>query len=369
MRHQFHNPTQIHWLSWRHLEELIPPPPLKVLIIVGKSSGARASELRNQLSSYDSTVLGDVPSDPTDVSVQAALDQVRSCHPEWIIAVGGGSVLDTAKAAAVLANHRGPLVDYIRGERLIESPGIPLVAVPTTAGSGSEVTPYASLTDSESKQKISLSHWFLYPRHAVLDPSLTLSCSPQQTAISGMDALAHAIEGYWSKRSTVVTDATALAAARLISEALPMAHGSPENENARCKMIEGSVLAGLTISNARTTAAHAVSYPLTVNFGVPHGLACAMLLPPFIRYNDGTMAVDKERQLLNQLGLATMGQLADTVEDLKDQINLPRRLSDLGLSKTDLPTIIDNGFRPDRMSNNPRDVSAAELGVILETIL
>ena len=314
-------------------------------------------------------ILPNISADPSIESVQAVTETVRTEAPDWIIAMGGGSVLDTAKAAAVIATNQGEVAAYLHGQLQVESPGIPLIAVPTTAGSGSEVTPYASITDTQKMQKVSLTHDHLYPKYALLDPSLTITLTRRQTAVSGMDALSHAIEGYWSNRSTSVTDSLALAAAELIMSALGEAYRSLADINARRRTLEGSMLAGLTISNAMTTAVHAVSYPMTVFFHVPHGLACSMLLPPVIRYNAGAMGRDKEHRFLGNLGLSSMDQLAEAVAHLQEQLDLPVRLRDLGLTRNHIATIVENGFRPDRMSNNPREITASDLTALLETIL
>lgn len=349
---------------------MLPAPPLKVIIIAARSSQSWAEQLCNQwLPGYEVAILPDVPADPTAVSVQAVIDAVKTQRPDWIIALGGGSVLDAAKAAAILAENDGGVIAHLRGELQIQLPGIPLIAVPTTSGSGSEVTPYASITDSQKMRKISLAHDYLYPKFALLDPTLTTTLTRRQTAVSGMDALSHAIEGYWSNLSSSVTDAYALVAAKLMMSSLPQAYRSAEDLNARRLTMEGGMLAGLAISNARTTAVHAVSYPMTVFFHVPHGLACAMLLPPMIRFNSGAMKREKEEHLLKNLELNSMNRLAEAVEHLQEQLDLPVRLRDLGLGKHHIATIVENGFRPDRMSNNPRQITAGELGALLETIL
>ena len=369
LKERFHNPTDIRWSCWQHVGEMLPAPNLKILIIAARSSQARAEQLCNQwLPGYDVEILPNVPADPTTVSVEAVIQTVKTQHPDWIIAMGGGSVLDTAKAAASLAVNPGDVVKYLRGQLQIKLPGIPLIAVPTTAGSGSEVTPYASITDSHKMSKISLSHDYLYPKYALLDPSLTLSLTRRQTAISGMDALCHAIEGYWSNRSTPATDSHALAAAKLLLSALPNAYRNPDDINPYRLAMEGSMLAGLTISHARTTAVHAVSYPMTVYFHIPHGLACSMLLPSFIRYNSGAMKQEKEMNLLTCLGFNSMHQFAEAVEYLQEELDLPVRLGDLGLSRTHIATIVDNGFRPDRMNNNPRKITSDELAALIESI-
>lgn len=370
MSRRFFNPTDIRWLSWQEISAVLPETPVKILVIAARSSQSRADQLYSRwLSDYQVDILPNVPADPTIDSVQSVVDSVRDTRPDWIVAIGGGSVLDTAKAASVVAKNQGDVLDHLRGDIQIQSPGIPLIAVPTTAGSGSEVTPYASITDLCKMRKVSLSHDYLYPRYAVIDPTLTNSLTRQQTAVSGMDALSHALEGYWSNQSTPVTDAHALAAAKLMLTTLANAYSDVEDTGARQSVMEGSMLAGLTISNAKTTAVHAVSYPMTVYYHIPHGLACSMLLPVLIRYNAGAMTRGKEQHLLSALGYTSMNDLAEAIEHLKKLLDMPSRLRDLGLKKADIATIVDNGFRPDRMNNNPRLISTAELTALLITIL
>ena len=178
---------------------MLPAPPLRILIIAARSSQPWADQLCSELlPGYEVVFLPNVAADPMAVSTQTVIDFVNNECPDWIIAIGGGSVLDTAKAAALLASNHGSVLAPLRGELQIKLPGIPLIALPTTGGSGSEVTPYASITVAHNMRKISLAHDYLYPRFAVLDPSLTLTLTRRQTAVSGMDALSHAIEGYWS---------------------------------------------------------------------------------------------------------------------------------------------------------------------------
>lgn len=362
----FRNPTEVLWTNWEDAASLIPDTNSRVFIATGHSSRPRAEKLAKLLSGIHETEISpDITADPTADSVMELTSLIRRQQYDWVIAIGGGSVLDSAKAAAALACQPNTVHDYLRGSRTIENPGVPLVAIPTTAGSGSEVTPYASITDRQTMKKQSLTHDNLYPRYAVLDPALTVSLPPRQTAISGLDALCHSIEGFWSKNATPVTDAFGLAATRLILGSLEQAFRSSDDLAVRQRMLHGSLLAGMTISNAMTTAVHSVSYPLTVHFGVPHGLACGTLLPPFIRYNSGAIEGDKESQLVNALGLKSMDHLADTVDQLKSDMDLPPGLSSLGLGQADISTLVENGFRPDRVNNNPRTLTTGELTDLL----
>lgn len=370
MRSRFFNPTEIRWSSCSDVGEVLGPPRIRVLIVAARSAQTWAAQLSQKyLSAHDAQIVPDVPPDPTAESVRFVVQAVRDSDPDWIIALGGGSVLDAAKAAALLAKAEGDILDYLRGLRQIQTPGIPLVAIPTTAGSGSEVTPYASITDEELKKKTSLTSDYLYPRYAILDEALTVTMPPLITAISGMDALCHAIEAYWSNHSSTVTDAYALSATKIALNMLPAAFLHGDGLPARRQMLEGSMLAGLAISNARTTAAHAISYPMTVFYRVPHGIACGIVLPQLIRYNSGAMDPGKETALLYNLGFRTMNELADAVECLMEKLQLPSRLRDLGIRSAHLSNIVANGFRPDRINNNPRAITSADFKRMLKAIL
>lgn len=368
---RFYNPTEICWISWKQIGDLLPTQQLRVLIITGRSSMRKQAEILQSRILKDHTVevFDGVAPDPTISSTNKALDTVRQLGPDWMIALGGGSVLDTTKAAALLASHPGDVRDYLRGNRKVIHPGIPVLAVPTTAGTGSEVTPYASLTDQERMAKESLAHDFLYPRYAILDPQLTHSLSPKQTAISGMDALSQAIEGYWAKASTPVTDAFALQAVCIILSNLEKAVHQPDNVSARKGMMDGSNLAGLAISNSKTTAVHAASYPLTVHFKIPHGMACGFLLPGFIEYNEPSLEAEKRSALLRCAQVESMSELAGVVKELRRRIGLPERLREVGLTEQDTDTIVAGGFRPDRAGNNPRRVTESALRKLLKEIL
>ncbi len=368
---RYYNPTEIKWITWQQIGKLLPSAKTSVLVISGRSAMRKQAETLQAeiLKDHEVRLLSGVSSDPSILSVNAALETVRKIQPDWVIALGGGSVLDTAKAASLLASHPGDVHDYLRGERKVTHAGIPVIAVPTTAGTGSEVTPYASITDHERMTKLSLSHDYLFPQYAVLDPQLIYSLPAKQMAISGMDALSQAIEGYSANASTPVTDALALQAIRIILTNLEPAVRHPEDIAARKAMLNGSNLAGLVISNARTTAVHAASYPLTVRFSVPHGMACGFLLPGFIEYNEPSLEAEKRSALLRCAQVESMTELAGVVKELQRRIGLPERLSEVGVTEQDIDTIVAGGFRPDRVGNNPRKVTESALRKLLKEVL
>lgn len=368
---RYYNPTEIRWISWQQIGKLLPSEKTRVLVISGRSAmRKRVEALQSEiLKDHHVEVLQDVGPDPTVSSVNKTLETVREIQPNWVIALGGGSVLDTAKIASLLASHPGDVQGYLRGDHKVSHPGVPVIAVPTTAGTGSEVTPYASITDQERMAKSSLTHDYLFPRYAVLDPQLTYSLPPRQMAISGMDALSQAIEGYWAKASTPVTDALALQAVSIVLANLEIAVCQPENVSARKAMLNGSNLAGLAISNAKTTAVHAASYPLTVHFGIPHGMACGFILPGFIRYNAPALGPEKQGALLRQAQVKSMDELAEIVIELREKVGLPESLGEIGITEQDIDTVVAGGFRLDRVSNNPREITPSALRKLLKEVL
>jgi 1,3-propanediol dehydrogenase len=200
-----------------------------------------------------------------------------------VIAVGGGSVIDTAKATAALATNGGRLPEY-EGLDRFRAPPLPLIAVPTTAGTGSEATRAAVVTDPQRQVKMLLMADALLPRAAVDDPLLTLTVPPGPTAAAGLDALTHAVEAYVSRRAQPLTDTLALAAIRAIPEALPRAWRDGHDLPAREAMMTAQLQAGLAFSNSSVALVHGMARPLGAFFGVPHGLANAMLLPEVMRF-------------------------------------------------------------------------------------
>ena len=201
---EYYNPTSVAWCSWRDMGNLLPTIPQNVMIFTSGSSRIKGEELRNRYGSFHQIRLAPpISQDPSISSVQHVTELIRYCEPQWLIALGGGSVMDTVKAGALIAKHEGQVSDYLRGEKAFTNRAIPVIAIPTTAGSGSEVTPYASITDSDRGNKQSLTHVDLYPRQAIIDPTTTLTLDARQTAISGMDALSHYRNRNVCKKSSI----------------------------------------------------------------------------------------------------------------------------------------------------------------------
>lgn len=344
----------------------------KVFLVTGKKSmkkiGVTDMVLNDYLNGYEVCVYDKVSPNPTTRDIDRGLDFFKNEHPDILVAIGGGSSIDSAKAISILANNTGSVDAYLWNQKRIENKGLPLIAVPTTSGSGSEVTPFASIVDENKRAKRSLHHDYIYPDVAIVDPKLTVSMPKNLTAITGMDALSHAVEAYWSKWAQPITDECALKSIKLIYDNLMNAWGNPNNIEARKNMSLASLLAGRAISGTKTTICHSVSYPITVYYNVPHGLACSLTLPYFMEYNSTVV-----RQRVERISEAMEGRNIDEgITNLKrfiKNLNLPNRLSGLGIKESDIQIIIKNGFRPDRAGNNPRAVTEDDLRRILMRIL
>jgi len=246
-----------------------------------------AERVKDQVGASRVVVYDQVTPNPELDQLDEATAALKKHDICTIVALGGGSVIDTAKALAVClpTDLDFPLADTLRKKNLRPwKSGLPVIAIPTTAGTGSEVTPFATIWDRKELRKHSLAGDFVYPAHAVLDPELTMTLPPQQTLFTALDAISHALESLWNKNRSPVSEAYAVKALHLACEALPVILDSPDDLRQRARMQESSLLAGLAISQTRTAVAHAISYPLTLHYDVPHGLACGFLLPALIKY-------------------------------------------------------------------------------------
>ncbi|ENW80984.1 hypothetical protein F909_02275 [Acinetobacter sp. ANC 3929] len=220
---------------------------------------------------------GTIP-EPTSSSIEAGVKYIQAQQYDAIIAIGGGSPIDSAKAISILSKHGGDISDY-KFPRQVNELGLPIIAIPTTAGTGSECTRFTIITNDKTSEKMLCAGLGFLPIAAIIDYELTLSLPPRTTADTGIDALTHAIEAYVSKKASPYSDAQALAAMKLIGPNLQIVYHHPNNEQAREKMMLGSTLAGIAFSNASVALVHGMSRPIGAFFHVPHGLSNAMLLP------------------------------------------------------------------------------------------
>ncbi len=278
-----------------------------------------------------------------------------------VIGIGGGSSLDIAKVTAVSVTNEGDVTGFF-GIDQVKKPGLKTILIPTTAGTGSEVTPIAILSDHEEKLKKGIVSAHLFPEVAILDAELTVSMPPKVTASTGMDALIHAVEAYTSIHATTVTDTLAVKAITLIYNSLRTAYANGSNLSARADMLLGSMLAGMAFANAGVTAVHAFAYPIGAEFHIPHGVANTIMLVPVMRYNYlGNLS--KFAKLAEILGEDTYGlsernaaELAvETLEVLAEDLDVPRSLKAFGVEEKHVPELAAGAMKVTRLlANNPR---------------
>ncbi len=292
-----------------------------------------------------------------------------------IIGIGGGSAMDCAKCISILGKNPGKIRDYINNDKTFKNYGIPLIEIPTTSGTGSEVTKWATVWDmGDNKKKYSLSDDKMFAKIALVDPNLTLSLPPKMTAITGLDALSQAIEAYWSKNHNIFSDSYAIDAIKIINSNLLKAYKNPKDLKYRKEMVLGSLKSGLAFSNTKTTAVHSVSYPMTAHFNVPHGLACAFTLGQFLIYNskksDDNLKEAPERinEISNLLDAKNSIEASTKLSKLMKEMGLPTKLSEFGIDNDGIELIIKEGFNPDRVKHNPRYVTEENLRKILRNI-
>jgi alcohol dehydrogenase class IV len=255
-----------------------------------------------------------VDSEPTDIHVKDSLDLCLSEKCDGIVGVGGGSCLDTAKAVAVLATNGGYIGDYV-GIKTVKNPPLPLILIPTTAGTGSEVTCVTVITNTKDDVKMMIKHLAFMPLVAIVDPMLTLSLPPSVTAATGMDALCHAVEAYISRIAHPITDTLALSAIKLITENIRKVYQEGTDIDAREKMCIAATLAGMAFSNASVCLVHGMSRPIGAMFHVPHGVSNAMLLAGVVEYSK-----DSARERLATIARIFKPDLTGTEEEMVDSL-------------------------------------------------
>ncbi len=305
-------------------------------------------------------VFDNVEPNPKDYNVQEGAEIARRFGPDCLVALGGGSPIDCAKAIAVLAFQGGAVRDY-EGPDKIGADVLPLVAVPTTAGTGSEVTFSSVITDSGEKFKFSIKDPKISPKVALLDPEMTLTMPPELTASTGMDALTHAIEAFTAKASEPIADSAALYAVELITRYLRIAVSEGNNLEARAGMLLGSVLAGIAFSHADVAAVHCVAEALGGKYDAAHGVCNAIVLPAVMAYN---LEYCKERyaRIAAAMGLACENvdqgaqQAVKEVKKLASDVQLPG-FNSLGVQEKDLEELAVNSFKNGSNIDNPRPMT------------
>jgi alcohol dehydrogenase class IV len=329
-----------------------------------------------ETASIKCAVFGDVEADPRYEIVADCVEMVRRENADLLIGLGGGSPIDIAKVSAVMATNEGPISEYF-GIDLIPNAGLPTLIVPTTAGTGSEVTPIAILSDHSEKLKKGIVSQHLFPSVALLDPELTLGLPSQVTAATGMDALIHAVESYTSKNATSISDMFARQAMQLISANIRTAYADGSNLAARSYMLEGSLLAGIAFCNAGVTAVHAFAYPIGAEFHIPHGVANSIMLTPVMEFNKlGNLerfAEMAEYLGENTAGLSTRDAASAAVQAMRTlaaDLKIPNHLSEFGIKEEDIPELAEGVMKVTRLlANNPRELTQKDAEAIYRNVL
>lgn len=309
--------------------------------------------------------------------VERGIKAYRKSDPDLVVAIGGGTAIDLAKLIGTLAVQSGPAREIATGHAAINVAGKPLMAIPTTAGTGSEATHFAVVYVDGKKH--SVAHPTLLPDYAVVDPRLTESLPKQMTAATGLDAFCQAIESIWSVGATVESIEYSTEAARLAYENIEAATNAPTLE-ARRAMCRASHLAGKAINITKTTGPHAISYGLTSRHGVPHGMAVAMTLAPMLAFNAGVTDSDcndprgaasvqnRIARIVRLLGANTISQAGTSINDLLTRIDCPRTMGAVGVKTSDEIKGIADSVNVERLSNNPRQASHEQLFDILKQL-
>lgn len=308
-------------------------------------------------------VLNESIANPDVHLVREILDSINK--PDLIVAIGGGSSIDLGKAISALYEYEdADVLDLLKNKKYLKnSNSIPLIAVPTTAGTGSECTKWATIWDFDNSKKYSIDADYLYPKESWLVPELTVTMDEKMTLATGLDALAHAMESYWSVPSNSYTRVLARDSIRIIREYLPLVLKDLDNSEYRQKMLMGSFFAGLAFSNTRTTACHSISYPLTMMFGINHGFAAAITLFEVLSRN---------WKYLKEKNLFLDAWDANDLDDIKnwfDEVTSGSlNLANFGVKREEIPDIVKLATTGGRMDNNPIIFDEKEIHDILNNV-
>ncbi|WP_424924801.1 iron-containing alcohol dehydrogenase [Bacillus safensis] len=322
-----------------------------------------------------SEISTEIKPEPTEENIEDVFHTFLRGEHDAIIGIGGGSVLDAAKILAVLKTNDQPISALV-GTNLVKKRGVPTILIPTTSGTGSEVTPNAIVTFPEKELKIGVVSPHLLPDLVILDPALTLNLPKSITAATGMDAFTHALESYISNKANPFSDMFALESMRLISGSIQEAYHHGDNMKARENMLVGAMYGGMALTSAGTAAVHAMAYPLGGKYKISHGVANSMLLPHVTAFNADHI-IDRLEHVARAIGLAgahTKQELAEHVirqiEEWTADLHIPQQLKAFGVSKEDVPALAQAASEVKRlMDNNPKPMSVSDIEQVYMKLL
>jgi len=374
----YHIPSAIEfgWGSLARLPVLVRGLGGTRALVVGDPGVAKAGIVERVMgmlttAGISATAFTDVESDPDVSSVDGGVQLAKSKECDVVVGVGGGSALDTAKAVGLMLTNPGNIRDYV-GMGKVQCAGAPVIAIPTTAGTGSELTIWSVLSDKEKKVKISIGSVLNCARVALLDPELTLSLPPGVTATTGMDALTHALESYVNKATQPISEAMSEQAMTLIARSLRVAVAQPDNAQARADMLLASTIAAMAFNNTRLGLVHAFAMPLGSRFHIPHGLVNAIMLPAVMRYNlIGNLGKYSRIAEIFGVPLAGLSQREAAersvvaIECLKADVGITAKLGQFGVTEADLEGVADEALLSGNVPVNPRQPTRDDMKALL----
>jgi len=339
----------------------------RAVIVTGRRAMAEAGITERALESLKgagvtAAVFDEVEPEPDVTTVDRLRETLAKEGAEVAIGLGGGSAIDAAKVAAGLFHEQEPTRAF-HGDAEVTEPGIPCIAVPSTAGTGSEMTNNGVISDHANGHKASIRHAWLVPAVALVDPEVTVPCPPKVTAMSGVDALVQAIESYLSRNATPMTEAISIRATVELVKALPGVVTDGANLDLRTAAAWGSAMAGLALTNARLGVAHGMAHAVGIRYGVPHGLVCGVLLPPALAFNREAVP-QKSATLRDIVG----GDPVGYAQALLVACGLPLRLTEYGLDRKDFAAIAKECAGGGSTKANPRDVTEEDIVALLEEV-
>jgi alcohol dehydrogenase len=356
------------------LSKLILEKQFVSVILVTSNGFVQRKTVSRIVSSLDDVkihLIANVSTNPKIEEIEKQFDEVQNLNPDVLIALGGGSAIDTAKALVRRFSlpPRMDLMEYLKDPKLptLKST-IPIVAVPTTSGSGSEVTPFASIWSQALSRKFSVVGFDLIPSVVVLDSNLTHTLPREVTISSGLDTVSHALESLWNRNCSEESSIFAIKSLELSLKSLPRLVNDLSDTESRDHMMLSSFLGGMAIARTQTALAHSISYPLTAHLGIPHGIACSFALPQILSFN-AQVDPDKFERLANNFGYKGAEELSNGLQSLLNLVNVREVLLKYSGTKEIFFDLVSEMIDPMRAGNNLRDVSESNIKLLLESSL
>ena len=323
------------------------------------------NEVINSLKEYINDVHFGISANPTIEDVENTTNAIKNSNADFIIALGGGSILDCAKiSSSMAAMHTN--IRYFLENKLEINKNIPVIAIPTTAGTGSEVTSVSVISNKDTEDKFPIKSDYLLPKVAIIDPELTLTVPKSVTASSGIDVLSHALESYYSKNNNPISDLLAIEAIKLVMNNLKHTVNNLDNIEYRENMCQASLLAGMAFAVTGTAACHGISYPLTSKYNIPHGEACGLTQDKVLLLNS-IVEFDRIDKLSKDIGYSNVEEFSNSIYKLKQDIGLANNLRDYNIKNEDLESIA-NLCTSKNILANPYELNKEKILKLLQSI-